>query len=64
MRGDPLALHIKGHTKTQRELRDIFRLVFPSLKILLTPMYSVTKTLMGSSVEPSLRSYVLAGEKL
>jgi len=40
MRGDPSAPQIKGHTKTQRAPSDIFRLRFPSLKILLTPLYS------------------------
>ena len=43
MRGDPLALQIKGHTKTQRAQSDIFRSLFPSLKILLTPLYSIIK---------------------
>ena len=43
MRGDPLALQIKCHTKTQKAPSDIFRLLFPSLKILLTPLYSINK---------------------
>jgi len=64
MRGDPLALQIKCHTKTQRAPSDIFRLLFPSLKIFLTPLYSINKIIMESSVEPSLRSYALAGEKI
>ena len=41
MRGEPLALPIKGRTKTQRAPSDILRLLFPSLKILLTPLYSI-----------------------
>jgi hypothetical protein len=56
MRGDPLALQIKGHTTTQRAPSDIFKLLFPSLKILLTPLYSINKIMMASSVEPSLRT--------
>jgi hypothetical protein len=64
MRGDPLALQIKCHAKAQKASSDIFRLPFPSLKILLSPLYSISKTIMGSSVEPSLRSCSLAGEKL
>jgi hypothetical protein len=54
MRGDPLALQIKGHTKTQRAPSDIFRLPFPSLKIRLAPLYSIKKIIMESSMEPSL----------
>jgi hypothetical protein len=64
MCGDPLAHQIKGHTKTQRAPSDIFRLLFPSLKILMTPLYSVNKIKMASSVEPSLRSCALAGGKI
>ena len=63
MRGGQLALQIKVHTKTQRAPSDIFRLLFPSLKILLTPLYSIIKIIMASSVEPSLSSCALAGEK-
>jgi hypothetical protein len=37
MRGDPLALQIKCHSKTPRARGDIFRLQFPPLKILLAP---------------------------
>jgi len=55
MRGGQLALQIKGHTKTQRAPSGIFKLLFPSLKILLTLLYSINKIIMGSSVEPSLR---------
>jgi hypothetical protein len=64
MRGDQLALQIKGRTKTQRAPSDIFKLLFPSLKILLTPLYSINKIIMGSSVEPYLRSCASAGEKI
>ncbi len=64
MCGDPLALQIKGHTKTQKAPSDIFRLLFPSLKILLTPLYSINKIIMASSVEPPLRPCALAGEKI
>ena len=60
MRGEQLALQIKCHTKTPRSPSDIFRLQFPSLKILLTPLYWINKMIMGSSVEPSLRSCALA----
>jgi len=60
MRGEQLALQIKGHTKTPRSPSDIFRLPFPSLKILLTPLYWINKMIMGSSVDPSLRSCALA----
>jgi len=56
MRGDPLSLQIKCHTKTQKAPSDIFGSLFPSLKILLTPLYSMNKIIMGFSVEPSLRS--------
>ena len=61
MRGDPLSLQIKCHTKTQKAPGDIFRLLFPSLEILFTPRYLINKIIMGSSVEPSLRSCALAG---
>ncbi len=64
MCGDPLALQSKCHTKTQRAPSDIFRLLFPSLKILLTPLYSIIKIIMASSVEPYLRSCALAREKI
>ena len=64
MRGDPLALQIKCHTKTQKAPSDIFRLLFPSLKILLTPLYSIKKTIMGWWVEPYLHSCASAGEKI
>ena len=64
MCGDQSALQPKCHAKAQRAPSDIFRLLFRSLKILLTPLYSVNKIVMGSSVEPSLRSCALAGEKI
>jgi len=64
MRGDPSAPQIKGHTKTQRAPSDNFKRLFPSLKILLTPLYSINKMIMGFSVEPSLRSCALAGGKI
>ncbi len=64
MRGDPLTLQPKCHAKAQRAPSDIFRLLFPSLKILLTPLYSINKIIMGSSVKPSLRSCALAGENI
>ena len=41
MRGDLLALQLKCHAKAQKAPSDIFRLLFPSLKILLTPLYSI-----------------------
>ena len=63
MRGDPLALQLKCHAKAQRAPSDIFRLLFPSLKILLAPLYSINKIIMGSSVEPSLRPLRLGGGK-
>jgi hypothetical protein len=63
MRGYQLALQIKCHTKTQRAPSGIFKLLFPSLKILLTPLYSINKIIMGSSVEPSLRPLRLGGGK-
>jgi len=64
MRGDPSALQIKGHTKTQRAPSDIIIRRFPFLKILLGPPYSINKIIMGSWVKPSLRSSGLAGKKL
>jgi len=64
MRGDPLALQAQSHSKAQRVPSDIFRLQFPSLKILLTPLYSIIKIIMASSVEPYLRSCALAGGKI
>jgi hypothetical protein len=62
MRGDPLALQIKGHTKTQRAPSDIFRLLSPSLKILLTPLYWINND--GIFVGTVLRSCASAGEKI
>jgi hypothetical protein len=64
MHGVQLALQAQCHTKMQRAPNDIFRLRFPFLKIFLTLLYSIKKTIMGSSVEPSLRSCALAGEKI
>jgi hypothetical protein len=64
MRGDPLALQAQCHARTQRAPSDIFRMLFPSLKILLAPLYSINKIIMGSSAKPSLRSCALAGEKI
>jgi len=40
MRGHQSALQAKCHAREQRAPSDIFRLLFPSLKILLTPLYS------------------------
>ena len=62
MCGDPLALQIEGHTKMQRPPSDIFRLLFPFRKILLTPLYSINEIIMGSLLEPSLRSCALEGK--
>ena len=64
MGGDPLALQLKCHAKAQRAPSDIFRLLFPSHKILLSPLYSIIKMKMGSSVKASLFSCALAGEKI
>jgi len=63
MRGDPLALQIKGHTKTQRAPSKIFRLIFPFLKIFLSLLYSIKRTILESSAEPSLNSLPLGVRK-
>jgi hypothetical protein len=64
MYGDQIARQLKCHAGARRAPSDIFRLLFSSLKILLTPLYSINKIMMGSSVEPSLRPCALAGEKI
>ena len=64
MHGDQLSLQPKCHANAQKAPSDIFRLLFPSLKILLTSLYSINKIIVGSSAEPSLRSCALAGEKI
>jgi hypothetical protein len=63
MYGDQIARQLKCHAKAQRAPSDIFRLLFPSLKILLTTLYSINKIIVGSSVEPSLPSCALPGGK-
>ena len=50
--------------KAQRAPKEIFRLLLSFLDIFLTPLYSIIKIIMGSSVEPSLRSCASAGEKI
>jgi hypothetical protein len=57
------ALYLRYHAKAQRAPSEIFRLLLSSLDILLTPSYSIRKTIKGFSARPSLRPLRLGVRK-